>query len=308
MKYFKKRIMKDLKKVISGEPVLNTLGSSDDQSKGFLREFSSHVIPSNYRYEAKEFVHARIPVYDQNFSNVDVIVPVVNIGRKSIQGVATFGAVVPYPVDETYVHLRFNLVPHSLAIERRVDPKRIVKGNMIRSKAINAINGDKKLIKKLNRKTRCAITGIGSSYICEIDTDKYPPGVFTVVPYYNHTVILAKDAGISVEACPNEPRYDLRKIYEALSGVGGYIAANPQQGKHVGKFYMDIPLNLLLPRLLKDIKVPESVLKEQTSKKAAQPAPPPPYQSVRTCLTCNNKARFIQKYEKWYCDHCKKYL
>ena len=37
------------------------------------------------------------------------------------------------------------------------------------------------------------------------------------------------------------------------------------------------------------------------------PPPPPPTQQVTYCTTCGKSMRFIEQYQRWYCDNCQKY-
>jgi heme/copper-type cytochrome/quinol oxidase subunit 4 len=39
----------------------------------------------------------------------------------------------------------------------------------------------------------------------------------------------------------------------------------------------------------------------------SQAPPPPPGTSARMCPTCGQPMTFIQQYNKWYCNNCKKY-
>jgi hypothetical protein len=258
-KFLNKSIKKQLKKVISGDPIIRTAGSSEDQYKGLAQELEARFTAKTLEYQAHEYVHARIPLNNPYFSFMDFTTPVLNIKKKSIQGIATFNTVIPYPVNETYVlrsvGLSNKLIPHSLAIEMKIDPKRIIKEGMIQSKAIIAINKDKKLLKKLKGKTYCNVnTGISSGYVISIDLSKYPPGMFTVVPFYKHSILIAKDTGISLESCPNEPRYYFKDRYEALLGVAKYIAANPQVGITKGRFYLDKSMYISIHSILENIK------------------------------------------------------
>lgn len=253
LKILNKTIKKELKKVIAGDPIITTIGSPESQYKGLIES----LISSKLEYQAHEFVHAKIPVKNQLFSFIDLTTPVVNIKKSSLQGVATFNTVITYPINETYVlklaGFSWKLVPHSLAIEKKVEPKKIIKGGMITSKAIMAINSNKKLCKKLKGNHSCSTGGMFSTYTCSIDVNKYPPGMFTIVPYHGHSILIAKDAGINIEACANEPRYHIKDRYEALAGVANYIATHPQTGEIKGKFYLDRSMFAVIP-IIENIK------------------------------------------------------
>jgi hypothetical protein len=258
IKFLNKSIKKQLKKVINGEPVLTAVGSHIDQYEGFLSTLEAHFLRKAQEYDAHEFVHARVPINNQFFSFMDITVPVVNIKKNSVQGVATFFTEIPYPVNDTYilrpVGLSNKLVPHNSVVKFHTDPRRIIKEGMINSEAINVINNNRKLLKKLNGKRSCLISGLTSSYSCSLDITKYIPGMFTIVPYYNHSILIAKDAGISIESTLNEPRYLIKERYKGLLGVAESIANNPQVGEKVGNFYFDISMKINIPPILKQIK------------------------------------------------------
>jgi hypothetical protein len=258
IKILNKRIKKELKKVINGDPVITIVGSPEDQYRGFLSALEAHLLGKVQEYDAHEYVHARIPINNQYFSYMDITVPVVNIKKNSVQGVATFFTEVPNPINETYilrsVGLSNKLVPHNLVVNQHIEPKKIIKEGMIKSNAVNSINNDRKLLKNLKGNKACAISCLISSYSATINLTKYPPGMFTIVPYYNHSILIAKDAGRSLEATTNEPRYLLKNRYKALLGVAEYIAKKPQVGKKVGKFYLDISMQINIPPILEQIK------------------------------------------------------
>ena len=258
IKFFNKRIKKELKKFKSGDPIISSVGSPEGYNQGLLKTLGAHLLRESMQYQAREYVHARIPTKNQYFSFMDITIPTVNVKKNSVQGVATFSTVIPYPVNETYilrpVGFSNELVPHKLVVESRTEPKKVIKEQMIKSGAINAINNDKKLLKKMKGKTICSISGLVSSYSCSIDISKYPPGMFTVVPFYNHSILIAKDAGISLESTINEPRYQLKDRFNALLGVSKYIAENPQAGEIKGRFYLDKSMLISIPPILENIE------------------------------------------------------
>jgi len=47
---------------------------------------------------------------------------------------------------------------------------------------------------------------------------------------------------------------------------------------------------------------------EQFQPEAAFPSPPPPPPTTPTCPYCRNPIRYIQQYQRWYCDNEKKYV
>jgi hypothetical protein len=44
------------------------------------------------------------------------------------------------------------------------------------------------------------------------------------------------------------------------------------------------------------------------SKISTAPPPPPPPGTTQTCPTCGKPLRFIEQYQRWYCDNEKKYV
>ena len=150
------------------------------------------------------------------------------------------------------VGLSYQLVPHSLVVEQDVKPKHVIKQDMITADAINGINANKDLCNKLRGSDSCKIADTGFSnkvYKAKMDAFNYPPGMFTVVPFKGNTIMIAKEAG-EWGAKVDHPLYHFKERFEALSGVGSYIAYYPEEGEEVGKFYMDPSLALVLAPLL----------------------------------------------------------
>lgn len=255
-------ITKDLKKVIAGTPDIRPLGSSEDQYKGFKESLKTKFTPfKSDSYEAQEYLFARIPVNDPNFQFFDFITPVLNIKGKSVQGIATFVASIPHPVPETFVLrgivLAPNLLPHSLVMEQGIKEKIILKQGMIRSQAVNAINRDKKLRKRLRGAFYCQVrhSMVSKKYFkLNFDVNNYPPGMFTLVPYHGHTILIAKDAGKNMDSHVNKPAYSFKHRYEAFSGVARYLASYPEQGEEEGAFYPDSSMIFVLGPLLEHLK------------------------------------------------------
>ena len=255
-------ITKDLKKVIAQSPEIRTLGSSEDQYKGLKESLKTKFTPfKSDSYEAQEYLFARIHVNDPNFQFFDFITPVLNIKEKSVQGIATFVTAIPHPVPETFVLrgivLAPNLLPHSLLVDQGIKEKAILKQGMITSKAVNAINKDKKLRKRLRGAFYCQVrhSAISKKYFkLDFKVNNYPPGMFTVVPYHGHTILIAKDAGKNMDSYVNKPAYSFKHRYEAFSGVARYLASHPEQGEEEGVFYPDTSMSFVLGPLLEHLK------------------------------------------------------
>lgn len=254
-----KSINKDFKGKLSQPPHIQILGTPEDTYKGAMDEVKTFFIPfrkSNYSTDdAQEFVFARIFVQDRHFSYFDFVTPVLNIKEKSLQGIGTFIAIVPNPIPETYVErstmFAHQLVPHQLAVEKGLKVKEILKKKMITSDAINAINEDKWLRKRLNG-FRSSDGPSDTKYKLKIRKD-YPPGTFTVIPYYGHSIILIKDTGSAFSVPIDYPIYTFKFRYEGLSGVAKYLAKYPERGQEIGPMYVDEALEAVLPYILKDL-------------------------------------------------------
>lgn len=251
---------KKLKNVLTGPLSIQPLGSAADKHKGLTDDLKTRLIPfRKSEYEAEEYLYARIPLRGEYFSFIDFATPILNVKGKSVQGIASFVTSIPYPVPETYVQrmvgLKYRLVPHKLVVEQNLKPKQVIKDNMIAFQAVNAIHTDKKLCNKLQGSYDCKVQKpLSKSYFkIKMDPFEYPPGMFTIVPYYGHSILIAKEAG-DYGASVDSPRYRFNERYEAFSGVAKQIAATPQKGEDVGKFYMDSTLEIVLPPILNHLK------------------------------------------------------
>jgi len=252
------KISNELKDVLSGPIQIMSSGSSSDQHKGMADDIKTALIPfRKSTYEAQEQLFVRIPVKNPNFSHMDFVTPVLNIKEHSIQGIATCSVVTPHPVPETYVErmvgFSYKLVPHKLVVEQSEKPKKVIKENMITSKAITSINDDKKLCNNLHASSDNKVfQGLLSKkfYKLSFDWTIYPPGMFTIVPYNGKSVMIAKDAGCS-GAFIDKPMYTFKDRYAAFDGVAKYLAQNKQEGEKLGKFYLDESIQMILSNLPK---------------------------------------------------------
>jgi len=252
--------MKELSAVLNGQPYITPMGAATDQYKGFGDELKTRIIPFHKsEYQAQEFLFIRLPFKDQYLPFFDMLIPIVNIQDRSVQGVSTFVATVPYPIPETFVNRMvgwgYKIVPHKLVVEQNIEPKKIIKGNMITSKAVNAMNADKKLGDKVHGSRDCTVqeSGLrGGKYEVKFNEDEYPPGMFTIIPFHGSSILIIKEAGaFGSEA--DKPFYYIKDRYEGLSGVAKYLATYPEHGEEVGQIYMDKSLEILLPPLLKHL-------------------------------------------------------
>lgn len=251
-----KLINKRLKKVVTRSPTFKTFGSSDDLPMDQDQDLATRFIPlRRSEYSAKEFLMATIPVSDPNLTAFHLATPILNVKKTSVQGVATFMAVVPYPVPETFiermaVRLSHRLLPHDLVVQG-MSYDDILSRNLIRYPAIVNINNDKRLCKTLAASLQCDVEvgGLSSSiYKVKLDYDELVSGVFTVVPYQGCTLLISKEAG-QIGARADNPLYDLATRFAALSGVAAHIATQPQAGQEVGAIYADPCVELLLERI-----------------------------------------------------------
>ncbi len=247
---------KQLGTLLAEEPTIYPMGSSEDQWKGLGSDLKNKLTPfSKDTYQAQEFIFARLILNDENISFMDFITPVVNRKGRSVPGVGTFVSYVENPIPETFVERGFlshQLYPHSLVVEEGIKPKKVLKQGMITSSVALAINSDKKLCSKLYGNEYCTVFEGGLSnrkYEVKVDRSKDPAGMFTIIPYKGHTMMIAKDAGRS-GSYVDKPKYPWQDRLAALSGVANYINYYPEEGEEVGVFYMDMSLNLVVPPLL----------------------------------------------------------
>ena len=267
--YLTKSVTKQLKKVISAPPDIQFYGSNEDlePSRGIMETIGRAVVGEEEAvYIAREYVAMRIHVNDPYLEYFDFITPVLNIRGRSIQGVATFSAVTPNPIPETFMLRGFifapSLYPYELLVNQEIPEKTILKEKMIDSAAINCVNAHKKLRKKLRGNLTCIIhhgTFNRSRFAFTVNTARHVPGLFSVTPYHDYSVMIAKDAGeLSSEV--DAPRYDFKSRYESFSGVAYHIGKNPEYGEEPeGILHRDKSMELSIGPLLKAIRVEAGV-------------------------------------------------
>jgi hypothetical protein len=254
-------VNREMGDLLAGQVQWHPIGAGTDQYKGVGDDLKTALIPfRKSSYKAEEYIYLRVPLKDPLVTYFDFVAPVLNIKDVSVQGVGTFVTHIPIPCKETYVErmigLGYKLVPHNLVVDQGRKPKEVVKGGMITSAAINAINEDKSVNRTLcGNMSRDVPGGIISSktYQIKFDGFGYPGGMTSVVPYYNCTVLTARDAGSS-GAMADSPSYDFKGRVDAFRGIANALNANPEWGELEGKFYMDEPLEMLLPPILSYLK------------------------------------------------------
>lgn len=258
-----KHITKSLKKKITGPPQIWTVGSDADQhvSLSLKERISLSVNKEGLSYQFREFVIARMPLDHRCLRSIDMIIPVLNIKKQSIPGIATFGTCIPFTVPETFV-LRStilggkNLVPYNLAVHQKLDMKTIVNGNMIECEAINRINADKKLCKKLKGNILCILSAGFKQYHIQVSAIdgafNYPMGMFSIVPFHGNSLIFSVDSGEVNRARGNSPYYPLSDRLNAIAGVANYIARYPEKGEEVGEMDIDKDTAILLSNFVKE--------------------------------------------------------
>jgi len=339
-------LAKELSSNIVGSPQLRTTGSTADQYKGLGDELMTRFIPfAKSEYKAEQFLIATVQTNDPYLEYFDFVTPVVNVQGKSVQGVASFVAAIPYPVSDTFVlrmvGLSHKLVPHSLVVEQGMKPKQVLKGGKITSRAIQAINKDKLVNRALYSMGSCKVMDTGLSnkfYKVSFDHFKYPPGFFTIVPYKGFSLLIAKEAG-GFGAQVDSPSYNFKMRFTALAGVARYLATYPEEGEEkVGTFYLDSSLKAVLPGLVDmmeaDVAAREKLafresMSEETSKAEptkkvkkvrkvvqAQNAPPPPAQGglesqmipLKICPNCKGEIEITSSQRPLVvsCPGCKK--
>ena len=244
-----KQITKHLGKVARGPPSFSSGGDETGQAKA-VQEAG---LFGKSGYQAQEYLLTKIPVDNSHFQDFYISLPILNIGNKSVSSVTTFAVSIPYQVPETFVEqvaaglLSFRMVPHDMVFVDDVSARQVIKQKLITYPPINALNGDKKLRKLIHGKERAYVKVglLGDDLVIKYDAIEYKTGMFTIVPFNNDTLLIAKDAGLS-SAKGNSPRYDLFKRYQAMAGVAQLIAEQPQSGQEVGALYPDIPVAMFL--------------------------------------------------------------
>ena len=259
-----RHIRKRLKDKMSGPPRIWTSGSDRDQAKpvtamGLVNRW---VFDKTEKYQAKEFVAARLPMGHPVLRSVDMVIPVINIRNSSIPGVAVFGACIPYSIPETYV-LRssgfkgLKLFPYDWVVEQGYNPKEIIENDWIEYEPIKRVNMDKKLCKKLRGNTFCIVSAGLTEYNFHIPVGSSgfnpPMGTFFLVPYKGYTFIVTLDAGVTTRVHGNSPYYPLNTRINAMATVAKYIARWPEYGDEVGVMQFDLKTALLLSSFIKGI-------------------------------------------------------
>lgn len=242
--------------VLSAPPYVKVMGSDAGLEATTAAKALAYVVPfKGIKYSAQEFVFARMQLRDPLIKYIDFVAPVLNVEGHSIQGVGTFMTHVPFSTTDSYVKelagFRDMLMPTSL-IEQSVSPKQAIKQNMITSAAVNAINEDKKLCKKLhgNHYRRVEMGGLShTSYEVSFDFINYPGHMFYTIPYKGSTVMIARNAG-EKKARINYPDWGFFDRFSAFLGVAHHLSEHKEPERHPGKFHMDMPLAFMLPDLL----------------------------------------------------------
>lgn len=255
-------IHKEIGSKLHEPPNIWMAGNPADQHQGYGRDLATALIPfASQSYTAQEFIQGRLTFNDDTIFYVDFFAPIVNIKGKSVQGVATFVTSIPHTCAETYVERKVglmtsNLLPHSLVVGKGLKPKEVSKQGMVQSKAINAVNENPKLRDLLRGSASSTVrpyTLARSHYTIEFPGSDYPGGMFSVVPFHGDTVMIARDAGASDQVV-NEPRWGFAARFAAFKGVARSLMKYPEKGETMGKFYMDAPLQALLPPILEGIQ------------------------------------------------------
>ena len=86
----------------------------------------------------------------------------------------------------------------------------------------------------------------------KIEPYSYIPGMFTIVPFRGRTLLIAKDAGAS-GSWGDAPKYDLKKRYQAFTGVAKHISTHPQSGQDMGAIYIDVSMATILNDMFPDM-------------------------------------------------------
>ena len=255
-----KNVTKSLKGKLSGPVDIKVMGDPGDQHKGLGDDLKTALIPfRSSTYEAQEYVYIRAPLNDPLVRSLDFVAALLNIKDNTIPGLGTFMAHIPFPCGETYVErmigLKHRLLPHGLVVLQRQKPKEILDMNMITSRAVQAINNDKKLTNKISLRYSRSIPAKGLSnkiYKIEYDAFNHPMGGFSTIPYKGNTVMVTRDCGGGAKV--DKPDYDFRTAFEGFKGVAAYIKQYPQEELHEGKFYIDPPMTILLESTLAQLK------------------------------------------------------
>ena len=255
-----KNVTKSLKGKLAGPVEIRVMGDPGDQHKGLGDDLKTSLIPfRSSTYEAQEYVYVRAPLNDGVVTFIDFVGPLLNIKDDTIPGVGAFMTHIPHPCAETFVErmvgFKYQLFPHSLVILQRLKPQDVMKQGMVRSKAIAAVNADKKLCRKLSHSNGTNISAKGLSnkvYKITFDWLDHPGGTFCATPFNGNTVMVTRDCGRSPKV--NKPDYSFKDVFDGFKGVGDYIAKYPEQELYDGKFYIDTALAIMLGPAMTELK------------------------------------------------------
>ncbi len=254
-------INKELKGMLTQPPDIRMVGSAADQYAGMKESLKTSLVPfTSTSYEAAEFVYGRLGLNDPDVPAMHFAAPVLNIKDKSVQGVGVFVAAAPVPSAETYVErmvgFKYQLMPYNL-VKTGKKTKAIMKEGLIRSQAINHINSDKKLCNKLEGMRSMDVSKPFPSsgrYSISFDCDKYPGGMFCVVPFKGQSVLIGRDAG-TTKSKVDKPAWGFKDRYLAFKGVASALRTYPDQAAFTdGQFFVDQTLEIALPPVLSSIE------------------------------------------------------
>jgi hypothetical protein len=250
-------ISREFKGMLAQAPDVRVLGSAEDQYAGMAASLKTSLVPfTSTSYQASEFIYVRLNLADDVVPSMDFAAPVLNVKETSVQGVATFVAAVPAPAAETYVERmvgwKYQLLPYNL-LKAGNKPKAIVKQGMIRSNAVNQINGNKKLCNKLRAPNSSNVEkpfpGRGH-YSIKFDVDNYPGGMFCVVPFKGNSILVSREAGTHKSKVDN-PSWALKERFLAFKGVASALKQYPDRASLLdGQFFVDTTLQIALVPIL----------------------------------------------------------
>jgi len=250
-------VNREFKGMLAEQPQMRVMGSAEDHYAGLAQSLKTALVPfSSTSYEATEYVHVRVRLTDPLVPSMDFAAPVLNVKETSVQGVAAFATMVQVPSAETYVErmvgFKYQLLPYNL-VKTGTKPKAIIKQGMIRSRAVNQINSDKKLCNLLSATSSTNVTkpfpGRGY-YTVKFDHLNYPGGMFCVVPFKGGSVLVSREAG-STKCAVDKPAWSLKDRWTAFRGVASALKQQPDQASFMdGQFFVDATLGIALQPLL----------------------------------------------------------
>ena len=253
VKNLTKQIKRKLRKVIDGEPQITVVGPQIDQWKGYLHDLKCDLNPFKQTeiYQATEQLVVAIPVKDPHFDTIHFTTPVINIRRKSIQGIGSFVVHVPYPIKETYMAIpaSSSLVPITTVLELNTPQHLRTERNAVVAEAVKAMSKDRKV--KLFTPQACTIEGAGlsnASYKISFNPLQ-PPGRFSIIPYKGNSVMIMREAGGSW-ATEDAPCYDFRKAQVNFSRCAEHLHNFPERGELIGRLFVDRSFVAMLAPIL----------------------------------------------------------